>query len=128
MDNNLSLGANIDAKKYPQKNGVIEGKVLDQKNRVLYLDLGIYGIGVVRGYEFLQARESIKDLKIKIEKYYRHGSGRKENISLNDVMWRLGIEGIKSYNQNKIRLILTYDADNLQYNSEVDKTIKIKNF
>ena len=64
MDNNLSLGANIDAKKYPQKNGVIEGKVLDQKNRVLYLDLGIYGIGVVRGYEFLQARESIKDLKI----------------------------------------------------------------
>jgi len=64
MDNNLSLGATIDAKKYPQKNGVIEGKVLDQKNRVLYLDLGIYGIGVVRGYEFLQARESIKDLKI----------------------------------------------------------------
>jgi len=64
MDNNLSLGATVDAKKYPQKNGVIEGKVLDQKNRVLYLDLGIYGIGVVRGYEFLQARESIKDLKI----------------------------------------------------------------
>ncbi len=64
MDNNLSLGATVDAKKYPQKNGVIEGRVLDQKNRVLYLDLGIYGIGVVRGYEFLQARESIKDLKI----------------------------------------------------------------
>lgn len=64
MDNNLNLGTTVDAKKYPQKNGIIEGKVLDQKNRVLYLDLGIYGIGVVRGYEFLQARESIKDLKI----------------------------------------------------------------
>lgn len=64
MDNVISLTSTVDAKKYPQKNGVIEGKVLDQKNRVLYLDLGIYGIGVVRGYEFLQARESIKDLKI----------------------------------------------------------------
>jgi len=42
---------------------VVEGTVLDNQNRTLFVDLGLLGTGVVRGREYLAARQTIKNLK-----------------------------------------------------------------
>ncbi len=47
-----------------QKPGeLVEGAVLEKKNRCLFVDLGILGTGIVRGEEYFKAKDTIKDLK-----------------------------------------------------------------
>jgi small subunit ribosomal protein S1 len=43
---------------------IIEGRIIKKSARNLYIDLGIWGIGVVYGIEFNNASEIIKNLKI----------------------------------------------------------------
>ena len=43
---------------------VIEGRVIKKNARNLYIDLGIWGIGMVYGIEFINAQDIIKNLKI----------------------------------------------------------------
>lgn len=47
----------------PKVGEVIEGRVIKKSARNLYIDLGIWGIGIVYGREFTNAQEIIKNLK-----------------------------------------------------------------
>ncbi len=48
----------------PKVGEVIEGRVMKKSARNLYIDLGIWGIGIVYGIEFTNAQDIIKSLKI----------------------------------------------------------------
>ncbi|KKS43846.1 MAG: RNA binding S1 domain protein [Candidatus Azambacteria bacterium GW2011_GWB1_42_17] len=48
----------------PKSGDVIEGRVIKKNARNLYVDLGIWGIGIVYGIEFTNAQSIIKNLKI----------------------------------------------------------------
>lgn len=48
----------------PKAGEVIEGRVLNKTAKNLYIDLGIFGIGIVYGIEFANAQNIIKNLKI----------------------------------------------------------------
>lgn len=48
----------------PKVGEVIEGRVMKRNARNLYIDLGIWGIGIVFGIEFMNAQDIIKGLKI----------------------------------------------------------------
>ena len=48
----------------PKAGEVIEGHVLSKSAKNLYIDLGIFGIGIVYGIEFANAQNIIKNLKI----------------------------------------------------------------
>ncbi len=48
----------------PKAGEVVEGRVMKKSARNLYIDLGIWGIGIVYGIEFINAADIIKNLKI----------------------------------------------------------------
>lgn len=48
----------------PKTGDMIEGRVIKKSARNLYIDLGIWGIGIVYGIEFTNAQAIIKNLKI----------------------------------------------------------------
>ena len=48
----------------PKVGEVVEGRVMKKSARNLYIDLGIWGIGIVYGIEFINAQDIIKNLKI----------------------------------------------------------------
>src|SRR3989344_5082866 len=48
----------------PKIGEVVEGRVIKKSARNLYIDLGIWGIGIVYGIEFINAQDIIKNLKI----------------------------------------------------------------
>lgn len=48
----------------PQEGSVIDGTVLSKDKKALYIDVSPLGLAVVRGHEFLSARNYIKDLSI----------------------------------------------------------------
>jgi len=47
----------------PKIGEVVEGRVIKKSARNLYIDLGIWGIGIVYGIEFTNAQDMIKNLK-----------------------------------------------------------------
>jgi len=47
----------------PKIGEVVEGRVIKKSARNLYIDLGIWGIGIVYGIEFINAQDMIKNLK-----------------------------------------------------------------
>jgi len=47
----------------PEVNSSLSGIVLEKKNKALYIDLSPYGTGVVRGPNYLEAKEYIKNLQ-----------------------------------------------------------------
>ncbi len=48
----------------PKVGEVVEGMVMKKSAKNLYIDLGIWGIGIVYGIEFANAQEIIKNLKV----------------------------------------------------------------
>lgn len=48
----------------PKVGELIEGRVMKKSAKNLYIDLGIWGIGIVYGIEFMNAQDIIKGLKI----------------------------------------------------------------
>jgi len=44
-------------------NTIVEGKILEKKKKRVYVDLSPFGIGVIRGVNFLEAKERIKNLQ-----------------------------------------------------------------
>lgn len=48
----------------PKAGDVVEGRALSKSAKNLYIDLGIFGIGIVYGIEFTNAQNIIKNLKI----------------------------------------------------------------
>lgn len=48
----------------PDINSIHEGIVLEKKKKYLYIDLSPYGVGVVRGPNYLEAKDYIKSLNI----------------------------------------------------------------
>lgn len=57
----LSQGQNF---RPPKVGDIVEGRVIAKKSSALYLDLGIWGVGVIYGKEIKQAREEFKKMKI----------------------------------------------------------------
>ena len=49
---------------WPKVGEVIEGRVMKKSAKNLYIDLGIWGIGIVYGIEFINAQDIIKNLKV----------------------------------------------------------------
>ena len=49
---------------WPKVGEVVEGRVMKKSAKNLYIDLGIWGIGIVYGIEFINAQDIIKNLKI----------------------------------------------------------------
>lgn len=47
----------------PKVGEMVEGRVIKKSAKNLYIDLGIWGIGIVYGIEFINAQEIIKNLK-----------------------------------------------------------------
>lgn len=47
----------------PKVGEMVEGRVIKKSAKNLYIDLGIWGIGIVYGREFINAQEIIKNLK-----------------------------------------------------------------
>ncbi len=47
----------------PEVNSSLSGIVLEKKNKALYIDLSPYGTGVVRGPNYLETKEYIKNLQ-----------------------------------------------------------------
>jgi small subunit ribosomal protein S1 len=65
--NTLNIMANETLKQniplnLPDINSVLEGTVLEKKKKYLYVDLSPYGIGVIRGPNYLEAKDYIKQL------------------------------------------------------------------
>jgi small subunit ribosomal protein S1 len=50
--------------KPPKVGEIVEGKVIGKKRSALFLDLGVFGTGIIYGKEFLEAKEELKNLKI----------------------------------------------------------------
>ena len=50
--------------KPPKVGDIIEGKVISKKAFAIYLDLGIFGTGIIYGKEFKKAKKELKNLKI----------------------------------------------------------------
>jgi small subunit ribosomal protein S1 len=50
--------------KPPKIGDIVEGRVIAKRSFALYLDLGIFGTGVIYGSEFKKAKKEIKNLKI----------------------------------------------------------------
>jgi len=48
----------------PQEGAIIDGTVISKDKKALYVDVSPLGLAVVRGHEFLSARNYIKDLSI----------------------------------------------------------------
>lgn len=49
---------------YPKVGDMVEGRAIKKSARTLYIDLGLFGIGIVYGIEFSNAQSIIKNLKI----------------------------------------------------------------
>ncbi len=47
----------------PKQGEILEGTVLSKQKRALYIDLGMFGTGIVYGHEYRMGREAIKHLK-----------------------------------------------------------------
>lgn len=72
-DLTLNLGGNISImeallksrpKVFLKLGDLIEGSVLEKRGAKLYLDLGIYGTGIIYGQEYINAKDIIKRLKV----------------------------------------------------------------
>jgi ribosomal protein S1 len=50
--------------KPPKIGDIVEGKVISKKAFAIYLDLGIFGTGIIYGKEFKRAKKELKNLKI----------------------------------------------------------------
>ena len=50
--------------KPPKVGDIVEGKVISKKAFAIYLDLGIFGTGIIYGKEFKKAKKELKNLKI----------------------------------------------------------------
>jgi len=48
----------------PKVGEIVEGKVVGKKRQALFLDLGAFGVGIIYGKEFQEAKEELKNLKI----------------------------------------------------------------
>lgn len=48
----------------PKTGDVVEGRIVKKSARNLYVDLGIWGVGIVYGIEFMNALSIIKNLKV----------------------------------------------------------------
>ena len=57
----LEENANL---KPPKVGDIIEGRVISKKAFAIYLDLGIFGTGIIYGKEFKKAKKELKNLKI----------------------------------------------------------------
>jgi small subunit ribosomal protein S1 len=57
----LEENANL---KPPKIGDIVEGKVISKKAFAIYLDLGIFGTGIIYGKEFKKAKKELKNLKI----------------------------------------------------------------
>lgn len=63
--NNASLKAAVQsAPKRLKPQDDVEGTVVSIKKSAIYIDLGIYGVGIIYGAEFIQARDVIKKINI----------------------------------------------------------------
>ena len=49
---------------WPKVGEMVEGRVMKKSAKNLYIDLGIWGIGIVYGIEFANAQDIIKNLKV----------------------------------------------------------------
>ncbi|NQU99651.1 MAG: S1 RNA-binding domain-containing protein, partial [Parcubacteria group bacterium] len=59
-----SFAASIADQDIPKIGDKIKGKVLDSSKNAIRVDLGIYGIGIVRGEELWETMDTFSDLKI----------------------------------------------------------------
>ncbi len=53
-----------DLSKPPKAGEIIEGKVINRGRSALFLDLGVFGTGIIYGKEFQEAKEKLKAVKI----------------------------------------------------------------
>jgi small subunit ribosomal protein S1 len=57
----LEENANL---KPPKVGDIVEGRVISKKAFAIYLDLGIFGTGIIYGKEFKKSKKELKNLKI----------------------------------------------------------------
>jgi len=57
----LEENANL---KPPKVGDIVEGRVISRKAFAIYLDLGIFGTGIIYGKEFKKAKKELKNLKV----------------------------------------------------------------
>jgi small subunit ribosomal protein S1 len=50
--------------KPPKVGDIVEGKVISKKAFAIYLDLGIFGTGIIYGKEFKKGKKELKNLKV----------------------------------------------------------------
>jgi len=62
MENILETKNNL--LKPPKIGEIVEGKVVGTERAAIFLDLGVWGTGIIYGKEFLEAKENLKNLKI----------------------------------------------------------------
>lgn len=59
-----SFAASIASQDIPKIGDKIKGKVLESSKNAIRLDLGIYGIGIIRGEELWETMDTFSDLKV----------------------------------------------------------------
>lgn len=47
-----------------KRGDIIESKLIKKESRVYFFDLGKFGIGIIYGFEFLNAKNTLKDIKV----------------------------------------------------------------
>jgi small subunit ribosomal protein S1 len=57
----LEENANL---KPPKVGDIVEGRIISKKAFAIYLDLGIFGTGIIYGKEFKKAKKELKNLKV----------------------------------------------------------------
>src|SRR3990167_10184017 len=104
---------------WPKVGEMVEGRVMKKSAKNLYIDLGIWGIGIVYGIEFTNAQNIIKNLKLGDSIFVKiteveNESGLRE-LSLTEAREQKSWDLIREYKKtNKI-----IDAKILKVNREI---------
>lgn len=91
---------NKDLASFPSMGSLVKGKVVAKDRSSLFIDLGIYGTGIIYGREFYEAKDTIKNLNIgdflsaKIVEMENEDGYRE--LSLMDAAKEMSWEGLKA--------------------------------
>lgn len=97
-------------------NTICDGKVLEKKKKRVYIDLSPFGVGIIRGINFLEAKDKIKDLKegeiVKVEILELENEKGFVELALRDSLKKDSWDNIKELKENNQTLsILITDAN-----------------
>ncbi len=95
----------------PKKGEIVEGKIVGKGRAAAYVDLGIFGTGIIFGNEFYKAKDELKDLD----------NGESVSIKIKEID---GKDGYVEVSRHEARKDMAWDV--LEEKKEESETITVK--